>query len=564
MRHLSTVPEATGLAEEILGARQRPLVLISSTDDGSFAFDPELVAREVGDDVDVVTIATGDATFALERVLPEKTHAFGGAARAYPPDFGSAPDWWRSLLRFPGRHSVDELIEDALAQVAVVAAQPTPVRRKWVSATVERVSGAAGNVARLDSGERVMVVADHLSPEISLAAGLLVGSPVAGWLSGRDLAPEPADADLSRFEDGTVTLARVLKVTDRRAHLSLHPSLPDITLRRRDIIPGVDDGENADVRVPDIVHPGEIVRVSIVRSGTGVGLSLIGADAGASLVDPLPLLRGGPPWLREGMDAQATPPIASDDDASDVVPEVAQPTHVDRAPAAQFPGLVTSELAALRDEVAELRGAIGRLGRELRAGTDLETMDRLRDEVTSLSAELRVERERRSENGRMISRLNQELREARSSRPESSAGARRTQKDAWPDGEAWVRHEVTSAWAARTVAADKGLYPMVDYAIGSQFVESLEALDEGQFVKALRTVVDVVTGRAADIPARELHRLRQGLGGDDPYVERPDGAKCWRASIETNAPSARRLHYWQLPGGRIELSRIVLHDDFEP
>jgi hypothetical protein len=26
--------------------------------------------------------------------------------------------------------------------------------------------------------------------------------------------------------------------------------------------------------------------------------------------------------------------------------------------------------------------------------------------------------------------------------------------------------------------------------------------------------------------------------------------------------AARRLHYWRLPGGRVELAKIVYHDDF--
>jgi hypothetical protein len=29
-----------------------------------------------------------------------------------------------------------------------------------------------------------------------------------------------------------------------------------------------------------------------------------------------------------------------------------------------------------------------------------------------------------------------------------------------------------------------------------------------------------------------------------------------------NTPSARRLHFWELPGGGVELAKIVIHDDF--
>jgi hypothetical protein len=47
-------------------------------------------------------------------------------------------------------------------------------------------------------------------------------------------------------------------------------------------------------------------------------------------------------------------------------------------------------------------------------------------------------------------------------------------------------------------------------------------------------------------------------------VRPSDGARCQRAYIEQKTPQARRLHYWALRGGGIELSRVVTHDDVEP
>lgn len=57
---------------------------MSTTSDGEFQFKAEAVARELEGDADVVTIATGDATDALENLLPPKTHVYNGAARYYP------------------------------------------------------------------------------------------------------------------------------------------------------------------------------------------------------------------------------------------------------------------------------------------------------------------------------------------------------------------------------------------------------------------------------------------------------------------------------------------------
>lgn len=561
MRHIDSPMAATELGHEILSVRQRPLVLISSASDSTYAFDPALVAHEIGDVADVVTIETGEVTYALERVLPEKAHVFGGAARSYPPDFGDAPDWWRSVLRFPERHDASELVDDALAQVTTMQEVRELDRRAWVTATVELISGATGNVARLNSGTRVMVNADLLPPHIRLEDALVVGASVEGWLAGRDLSPEAVEPDFGEFADGAITLARVMKVTDHRVNLSLHPLVPEFALRRRDVVAGADAGENAEVRLTDVVRVGETVRARVCRRATGLALSLIDADGSTVIIEPPPLVRGGAAWLREGDHAFAAnngeeaPAGEQVTPATAAVPHAAPPTH---AVAGQLEG----EVRGLRADVTELRGALTRLARDLRVGTDLETLDRLRDETTQLSSELHRERGRREEGARMIARLTQELREARASRESPAPTSARTSREDWPDPEGWIRHEVSSAWATRVTASEKSRYPVRDYRIGLTFASSLEILDAAQFAKAMRAVVDVVTGRVVDIPGRELHRLRQGSGGDEPYVVRADGARCWRASIESNVPSARRLHYWELPGGVVELSRVVLHDDF--
>ena len=82
--------------------------------------------------------------------------------------------------------------------------------------------------------------------------------------------------------------------------------------------------------------------------------------------------------------------------------------------------------------------------------------------------------------------------------------------------------------------------------------------------KALKAAVEVLTGVAERNAAREVHALRTDGGGDAAQVVRGDGAKCFRAAIEQRVASARRLHYWRLPDGSVELSRVVVHDDFKP
>jgi hypothetical protein len=364
------------------------------------------------------------------------------------------------------------------------------------------------------------------------------------------------------FEDGAVTLARVAKATDLRATLSLHPLGGDIILRKRAVVPGVDAGENQDVKVSDVVHPGQTVRARVIREpGGALTLTLVDVDTAAPLVPSLPLLRGGTPWLREGVDAAPAPTPAP-------APAAAEPTAPE-APAAPAPivsgdAVSAREFAELREEMAGLKNAFLRLGRELRAGTDLETLDQLRDENASLADELHRARVSLREATATAAKLRQELREAKATRPEPQLARTRTDRGLWPDEQTWLRHEVTSTWAARTQASEKREYPLPSYAIGPNFLPSMRQLGDQYTEKILRATVDVLTGRAADVPARDLHRLRTGPGGSDPYVVRGDGAICWRVSIESNTASARRLHYWQLPGGRIELSSVGLHDDMEP
>ena len=42
---------------------------------------------------------------------------------------------------------------------------------------------------------------------------------------------------------------------------------------------------------------------------------------------------------------------------------------------------------------------------------------------------------------------------------------------------------------------------------------------------------------------------------------RGDGGVAWRCSLQVNTPSARRLKYWQLPGGVVEFDSVGVHDE---
>lgn len=137
--------------------------------------------------------------------------------------------------------------------------------------------------------------------------------------------------------------------------------------------------------------------------------------------------------------------------------------------------------------------------------------------------------------------------------------------DLWPTLDAAARDAIYSTWVERVPAQDKADHALPDnYVMGPDFAASLAALDKPLRAKSLKCVVDVLTGIARDSASREVHVLRSGDGGADAAVTRDDGATCFRASVEKMVPSARRLHFWKCSDGRIELSRVVLHDDMNP
>ena len=555
-----TAAEVEALATRILGSRDRPLVLVSTDADGLFAFDLTRLRSELDGIADIVTIETGTASRDLEHFMPPKTHAFGGAARSYPPDFGAAPEWTRSHLRFPGHADTADLIDDALGQTGRRTVESAPARTPRRAHGVVQGFVADGSVAivRLDDGTTVTATGALLPPDLPLIAALMEGSEVSGILDGSELHPEPLTPDLSVFADGSHTLALVVKVTDLRATVQLHPRV-SVVLRRRDV--DADEGP-----VGDVLRVGDVIRVRVRREpGREIALSCTDADPDATLIPPLALVVGGSPWLSE---ERRTRGEDVDADPSAPARTSGMPEPAGAAPAGVTPtgDLVTrhdvnalaSEVAAVRRDLLALTNLVARGGRPASDSTELE---QLRAENEQLRTSLATERAERAKAETRLAETSQERREAGRALRDARRAAERAHVDPTDEG---IRIEIERTWGNRTAPGERDRWPLREFTFGPAFIASLESLDENQLAKAVRACVDAVTGRDKEIPARELHRLRSGEGGDDAYVVRADGSKCWRSAIEQNTPGARRLHYWELPGGGIELSRIVLHDDIRP
>ncbi|MBE1874716.1 hypothetical protein [Myceligenerans pegani] len=187
------------------------------------------------------------------------------------------------------------------------------------------------------------------------------------------------------------------------------------------------------------------------------------------------------------------------------------------------------------------------------------------DELRRYVADLRDQVDRRDQQlERSRAQLRAEKSKSAAYRRELGRDVEVTTERYFSDPAEQFRFEVTQTWAQIVPAGEKDRWPLEEYVLGPRFLESLETVEGISRDKVLRTVVHVVTGRAPEMNGLQVHPLRSGLGGDDPQRVRDDGAACWRVSLQVNTPSARRMHYWRLPGGGYELSRVVLHDDMEP
>ena len=133
------------------------------------------------------------------------------------------------------------------------------------------------------------------------------------------------------------------------------------------------------------------------------------------------------------------------------------------------------------------------------------------------------------------------------------------------DREEQFRHQLGLRVLLTVPEPDRPLDQLGRLRIGPRWLDDLEELPKVsrlKLVKVLDVVVEVLCGLVWDHPGRDTHQQRTGPGGDDPYVRRDsDGATAWRASLQQRTPQARRLLWWSLPDGGVELARVAAHDD---
>lgn len=242
-------------------------------------------------------------------------------------------------------------------------------------------------------------------------------------------------------------------------------------------------------------------------------------------------------------------------------------------------------LARLRSEAAQLRYTIehelGDLRRRVLETIESETedsigstqraLDEARAEIARLREQLSATEDDRHD-------LLERLRAATARADAADKAEKASRKDARRQrGEnAKLRDQLAAAlpdtrglltairrqWEMTTTEADREQYQWREPRFGAEFVPSLDRVEGISRERVVEVCADVVCRRAPDRPGLEVHALRSADRGGAPQRIRADGAKAYRASLQVHTPAARRLHYWELPDGGVELAKIVYHDDY--
>lgn len=530
---LSTTGDVSDLARHLLDPdRDRTVVVITTPYGQTPRVDAAHIAAELDGIADVVIIPTGDLTRAMEGLLPPRTHVFGGASRVYPTSTSWHTDPHAAPLRFcweetDPAHVADLLIEDALRHRQYRGQTPPPAPERAEGTIIGLITPDRALV-RTTAGRTVVLSTDTLFADLTVDQLYKPGMTVTGTLSAdhREIVPDitrtsAADA-LASIAAGTTVLAQVQRAYEKDAVVSLFPGVHTKAAR------------------PSGAKAGDIVAAAVETVGKSDGQGWVlhlerDCDPDA-LTDSPSILPDGPPWLtppppRESEEPEEAP---VDDPAGTEPATGPTPAPIGEGPVRLELDRALRELAAANRDRRDLRDERGRLRAEL-------------DEVARQNAHLRASLEKSR---------------ARPA-PKVRAAASESHREEGPwflDSCEQLRFDVYVAWAKRIPAAEKATLPLADYDLADGFVESVANTQGVDRSKVIDVIVEVLTGLADTMPGRGLHRLRDGTASGAP-VTHPTLGTAWRANIQTNSASARRLHFWRAAAGRVTLAKIGVHDD---
>ncbi|SDC03195.1 hypothetical protein GA0111570_1157 [Raineyella antarctica] len=478
----------------------------------------------------VFEICTVEASWAFSDAVPPRCQVYGGAARVYPLGTAWESDPYVSPLHFAHSRAdrtriTRSLIGDVMRMASTsvssapmsAKAAPLPVTGEVLGVIAERA------LVNLGGAQQGVLWPELIEPDTPARQLFAKGMRIEGLLDpeskridvgGMRRRPEEA---LDSYHAGDVVLVRVTSVTAEACQVESFPGRTH-TITALDLI-----GEQSDLR--GLVTEGEVMAALLVAADAEGDWLLSVAEADESIeAEPAPsILVGGPSWL--------LPPDMSANEAPVLPPTAAEEVGKEEETAAARAVPENPRVVALQRETVQL---IAELQEEH------EHRVRLEAELKSIRAQLRRAKRRKGE------------------------GAGQDDSGLFEDPAEQLDFEIHQAWARMTLPSEKKQLPLKDWSCGPEFLRTLQEVEGISRGKVIEVIVHVLTGRDAELNSRELHPLRAGLGGNDTPVIRDSGEICWRVSLQSNSPAARRLHYWSRADGGVELSSIRVHDDYRP
>lgn len=599
---IELVTDSAGLARHILSEhRELPAVVISQDQrKPELVIDAEKLASELGQ-LATVHVITKPLATAFRSEMPENANVYGNAVRVYEP--GAFVRGLRS--EFTARPSftpegMDTVIAGAIRQVMRVAArkvatqpllQETPQYSHFqaparISATIcGFTENGVRALATTDDGSLWRIDADAVIPGVRLdwilSAHMAVNGlpgPSGQELDIKAMLLRPSLGQLYRHGDtvlGLITGAGAGRI--------------EVTLVPGSVCPVKTAVDNqASILDQDFVV-GDVIPVYFTLN-RGVVVLRLAPPESAALPAPA-LIAGGGSWLVQGrtliqdpfesidVDAEEEPvsyEFLDRDRAGDIEPrrlgnEYQEHPRGDTVPHGNITGQDTEKSAPLTvlppvaknglppvpaDRMAETPkddpAALNAIDRNLvrdrdQALRDLELVSR------RLAATERSLAEMRKKNNDLTKRLRAEQQKIQLSSETEPL---------FLDEESAVRYEIRSVWATYIPAQEKSRYPEpADYMVGSSLAKTLTSVTNRQRrQKTVETIVDILVKRDERARIMNVHAYRTGNKATKPQLMRNDGAKMFRAYVQTGTSDGLRVHYWVTPEAKIEISSVTVHN----
>jgi hypothetical protein len=553
--------------------RYKPVCVITTPFNSNIPlFDIDQIEKEVGDLASIFILATSDFTRDLVKHLGLGSSVFNGAAKVF------TSQWFQmnNLLPLYYSHSETKSADtEQLINAIWKLAAPSDLekyRRRPTIATSAQFSTVIGSRAfvKLAEGGLATVRQEITCPDVPLEWIFAKDQKVSGQYDDIEklFIPDLIERDLEEVfnQYGLGNLVPVLvKVADRKTGLvSIYPSI-DIEVELQEI-----SGNDRDL-VQDFLNPGEVVAMRLYKDPRGrLRLRMNDIDDDEEAIESLAATMGGPSWLVEGRHlpdeefeeerAPAKEKLIEQLPIPDL-PELGLPqsgpkpgptVHSPHTPPASVP-VKGKDQAAWQFQTKGLQTDVTRLETEL---------DALRQENTLLH------RERNS----LISQKQRQARESTSARrtrakADPNKSNTRSRRDRWSTDEDWFNEELRRVWISKYQPGERSSTVPLNlerYSFGPEFFESVldRNVTEDELRKIVRVIIHIVTGKETTDPQNNVHPLRQSESAASSPRMREDGAKALRANIEENTAQAKRLHYWKLTNGNLELMKVVIHDDF--